>query len=50
MGILAPTEGKHEIIWSSGTDQFPALDESLSGLLPPPDETESVEHAKESKT
>lgn len=47
MGIIAPKEGKHEIIWGSGTDEFSALDEVLSSLLPSPQESEHVEHARE---
>ncbi len=46
MGILTPKEGKHEIIWASGTDEFAALDELLSRLLPPPVEQERVEHER----
>lgn len=38
MGILAPKDGKHEMIWASGTTQFSVLNELLSRLLPPPQE------------
>ena len=50
MGILAPKEGKHELLWASGTDQFPVLDELLSRLLPAPQEPTEMEHDEKSKS
>ncbi len=38
MGIVTPRQGKQEIIWASGTDQFTELDQLLRQLLPPPEE------------
>lgn len=48
MGIVTPKEGKHEVVWALGTDQFMDLDRLLSRLLPPPQEQEDVAHEHKS--
>ncbi len=42
MGIVTPKEGKQEVIWASGTNQFIELDELLRNLLPAPQKQERV--------